>query len=53
MAPDAVHHLGRIPAPEQTQKVVILARADKESADGAQTARGVDWSNDPADLRAL
>jgi pyruvyl transferase EpsO len=53
VAPDAVHHLGRIPAPEPSQRFVILARADKESAVGMSVANSTDWPADPLDLRVL
>ncbi|SDQ95280.1 polysaccharide pyruvyl transferase family protein [Microbacterium sp. cf332] len=53
LAPDAVHHLGRIPAPEPSQPFVILARADKESAVRMSVANSRDWPADPLDLRVL
>ena len=53
LAPDAVHHLGRIPAPAPTQPYVILARIDKESATGDAIPESRDWPSDPLDLRVL
>lgn len=53
LAPDAVHHLGAIPAPAPTHSHVLLARADKESAQRNVMPDSVDWPEDPFDLRAL
>ena len=50
LVPDAVHLLGEISAPEPTQRVVRLSRADIEAA-GARESASVDWSRDPLGLR--
>lgn len=49
LVPDAVHLLGDIAAPEPTQRVVRLSRADIESA-SQPGQRSVDWSRDPLKL---
>ncbi|MDF9278733.1 polysaccharide pyruvyl transferase family protein [Arthrobacter sp. EH-1B-1] len=51
LAPDAVHHLGRIEAADPSQRVVILKRKDKESASKADLESSVDWLRDSASLR--
>ncbi|MCJ1687801.1 polysaccharide pyruvyl transferase family protein [Rathayibacter sp. VKM Ac-2927] len=50
LSPDAVHMLGRVPAPEPTQKEVRLIRRDPESAGGL--GEGIDWPKDQPVTRA-
>jgi pyruvyl transferase EpsO len=51
LAPDAVHHLGRIFAPQPTQKILLLARRDQESSMNSQDEGSVDWKRDDFELR--
>lgn len=51
LAPDAVHHLGPISAPDPVAKVAVLARKDQESAGHrVQGAATFDWPRDPFPL---
>lgn len=52
LAPDAVHNLGLIPAPDAVQDTVVLARRDRESgATPPGSGSGVDWLKDEKALR--
>jgi len=52
LSPDAVHLLGPISAPEPTQRRIVIARTDGESAGGLVGSESADWPADPLDLRA-
>ncbi|SKC74202.1 polysaccharide pyruvyl transferase family protein [Plantibacter cousiniae (nom. nud.)] len=52
LSPDAVHLLGPINAPEPTQRRIVIARTDDESAGGLVGSESADWPADPLDLRA-
>ncbi|VXC40989.1 polysaccharide pyruvyl transferase family protein [Plantibacter sp. T3] len=52
LSPDAVHLLGPISAPEPTQRRIVIARTDDETAGGLADSEGADWPADPLDLRA-
>lgn len=50
LAPDAVHHLGSIGAPDPVRRVAVLARRDRESAGGGAISDSFDWPRDPFPL---
>ncbi|MBF4566963.1 polysaccharide pyruvyl transferase family protein [Plantibacter sp. VKM Ac-2876] len=52
LSPDAVHLLGPISAPEPTQRRIVIARTDDETAGGLAGSESADWPADPLDLRA-
>ncbi|NKR32304.1 hypothetical protein GS504_15490 [Rhodococcus hoagii] len=50
LAPDAVHHLGSITAPDPVARVAVLARRDRESAGVGTVPDSFDWPRDPFPL---
>lgn len=46
IAPDAVHHLGFLHSEAPHQKVVVVARTDREAGGSAAPSGSVDWKND-------
>jgi exopolysaccharide biosynthesis predicted pyruvyltransferase EpsI len=52
LSPDAVHLLGAIDAPEPTQRRIVIARTDDETAGVLDGSPSFDWPPDPLDLRA-
>lgn len=50
LAPDAVHHLGKIASPPPTQRTTVLARRDQESGASDVPPGARDWKKDTRGL---